>query len=608
MEMHPIPVELFRLKSATTDEFVAALPGGTSLISGSFTASTIEFDGDITVTGTSALNGLVTLGVDAATNTAGSIKFWSAGANDFYTTFTAGTQTANTTYTLPTAMPPYDSRALMCSTTGFLSWGTDFAGNAITTTGLGTFGSLQVNSISIDAYNINSSIEMSIAATNDLLLASTTGYIHLFNNTYLSDNVFLYFGTSQDASVYYDAANLRINPKVVGSGVCIVDGTVNVRNTDTVGPITIHSMASYFSYTTSTNWSCALIGLGYLRLTNNIASTGILGCQRGTLNLETNYNLTSTQNLSVAIFGSILNYGGVVASGNIDALAGWSMRYGDNGTGFSGNIATLYGILVDSLGTQTHRLSFTTGYGINIGEIDGNSLSTNCTGLYIGNVHDATTINRAIWTNGGLHYLDDAAYIGDVSGGNYTEIETDGTLKFNGAATVWNDANVGVTMLALPAASQPDEDEFVDEVGSDTGITTFAFAAGEKVSGSIELPHDYKEGSNIYFHVHWQGIAAPAGGTDNVKWQLKYTVAQSEETLDAATTIVKETAITVQYDFKLSEFAAIVGTNFNIGDQFLFTLERIAASADEYAGDALVATVGLHYECDTVGSRQMTTK
>ena len=75
MEMHPIPIELFRLKSTTTDEFVAALPGGTAIMSGSFTSGTIEFDADITVTGTSALNGLVTLGIDAATNTAGSIKF-----------------------------------------------------------------------------------------------------------------------------------------------------------------------------------------------------------------------------------------------------------------------------------------------------------------------------------------------------------------------------------------------------------------------------------------------------------------------------------------------------------------------------------------------------
>jgi hypothetical protein len=207
-------------------------------------------------------------------------------------------------------------------------------------------------------------------------------------------------------------------------------------------------------------------------------------------------------------------------------------------------------------------------------------------------------------------FADGGVRIGDSSAGaptNYSKFEADGTLEFNGTATVWNDANMGAGQLALPVASQPDEDNFLDEGGGDTGITTWAFAVGEKVSGSIEIPHDYKEGSDITFHIHWQGIAAPTG-TDYVKWQCTYSVAQSEATLDAATSIVIETAFDTQYEFKVSSCPAITGTNFNIGDQFIFTLERIAAAGDAYAGDALVATVGIHYECDTVGSRAIITK
>jgi hypothetical protein len=201
------------------------------------------------------------------------------------------------------------------------------------------------------------------------------------------------------------------------------------------------------------------------------------------------------------------------------------------------------------------------------------------------------------------------ALLGDGGTADYTEFEADGTPKFHGAATAWNDANVGAMTLTVPVANQPDEVNFVDEVGGDTGITTWGYAIGEKSSGAIEVPHDYKEGSDITFHIHWQGIAAPSG-TDYVKWQLTYTVAAAngEETLDAATTITVETAFDTQYEFKLSSFDAITGTNIQMGDQFLFTLERIAAAGDAYLGDALIATVGLHYECDTVGSRQMLSK
>ena len=142
---------------------------------------------------------------------------------------------------------------------------------------------------------------------------------------------------------------------------------------------------------------------------------------------------------------------------------------------------------------------------------------------------------------------------------------------------------------------------------ADTGIATLGIAVGEGFSGQFEFQHDYKEGSDIVFHVHWQGIAAPTG-TDKVQWQLTYTVGAEGATLDAPTVITFESDFDTQYAFKRSDSASITGTNFNIEDQFVFTLERIAASADEYGGDALAATVGIHYELDTVGSRQVLTK
>lgn len=194
--------------------------------------------------------------------------------------------------------------------------------------------------------------------------------------------------------------------------------------------------------------------------------------------------------------------------------------------------------------------------------------------------------------------------IGD--GTNYSEFESDGTYTMVGDATVWKDINLGSAQLAKPASSQPDTDEFKDLNGDDAGIETYAFAVGEKVSGSFELQHDYKEGSDLVFHIHWQGIAAPSG-TDNVKWQLIYTVGD-DVALPATTIIVGEGAIDTQYAFHRTDLATIDGSGYGIGDQFLFQLSRIASTGDAYAGDALIATVGLHYEIDTLGSRQITTK
>jgi len=205
------------------------------------------------------------------------------------------------------------------------------------------------------------------------------------------------------------------------------------------------------------------------------------------------------------------------------------------------------------------------------------------------------------------HHVIGTTRFGDQST-NYTETEADGTVHMVGDATVWEDANVGAFLLAGPASTLPDEDEYKDSTGTDTGITTFAFAPGEGVDGSIEIPHDYKEGTDIVFHVHFQIIAAPAGATDNVKFQLIHSLGVGGAVLAAASTIVIEDTVDTQYEFYRFDFPAIDGSAFNMGDQFLFRLDRIAASADEFAGDCLVATVGFHYEADTIGSRQITTK
>lgn len=173
---------------------------------------------------------------------------------------------------------------------------------------------------------------------------------------------------------------------------------------------------------------------------------------------------------------------------------------------------------------------------------------------------------------------------------------------------VYKDINIGSGVLSLPVATQPDEVEIDDENGDGTGIYTWGFAEDELVSGVFEIQHDYKEGTDLVFHVHWSGNDSPTG-TDHVKWELTYTVTQTGATIDPSTTISVETAYDTRYEMVSSSFPAITGTNFNIEDQVYFTLKRVAPDGANYMNkDALVATIGIHYQVDTIGSRQVTTK
>ncbi len=192
-----------------------------------------------------------------------------------------------------------------------------------------------------------------------------------------------------------------------------------------------------------------------------------------------------------------------------------------------------------------------------------------------------------------------------VGGDLVLDLAAEKTLVF--AEPGWRDINLGAALLTTPASSAPSKDEFKDSTGTDTGIETLSFADGDKVSGGFEMQHDYKEGSDFFFHIHWQGITAPSG-TDYVKWQIDYTIARDDVVIAPVTTVVVEASFTTQYALKKFNFPNITGTTYKIEDQILFKLSRITASGDAYAGGALYATVGLHYQTNTHGSRTASDK
>lgn len=230
-------------------------------------------------------------------------------------------------------------------------------------------------------------------------------------------------------------------------------------------------------------------------------------------------------------------------------------------------------------------------------------------------VYGASTSNYSIYSAGTVYSVGLLTANGGVKiidGSNLEKTVSDLTITTASQKTVvlsrpvYKDINISGALLSKPVSSAPGTDTFRTSTPADTGIETYAFAVGEKVHGCFELQHDYKEGTDLTFHVHWQGIAAPAGGTDNVQWRLTYIVARDGVTLTTVTTIDSpDVAIDTQYRFYRNDFGAITGTNFKIGDQFAFTLERVAAVSDDYAGDCLIATAGIHYQVDTIGSRQI---
>lgn len=192
--------------------------------------------------------------------------------------------------------------------------------------------------------------------------------------------------------------------------------------------------------------------------------------------------------------------------------------------------------------------------------------------------------------------------IGDISGGNYTQIEADGTLKFVGDATVFDDIYVPIS-ITKPGGTAPTWTSFHGN------LSQYTFAINDYVQGSFELLHSYKEGSDLEIHVHI--VTNGAEASKEARYSFEYWIADREEASTTATTITSADKALTNADghHHYINIGNITGTGFKIGAIVCFLFKRVAlVGGDNPSADPFVVSVGCHYEKDTVGSRLETTK
>lgn len=196
-------------------------------------------------------------------------------------------------------------------------------------------------------------------------------------------------------------------------------------------------------------------------------------------------------------------------------------------------------------------------------------------------------------------------------------VEADGTVRYENSATIFDDLMVSPDATTKQGSNPPTLAKFKDNGSGSQGVFLwmFDFSIEQEVYFTVQLPHSYKVGSNIYPHVHWTTPTGTPTGTD-VVWGLEYSVIAIGGTFSANTTII--TANTVipsigtpvgTYQHLITEFAAINGTGFGVSTILVCRLFRKTADAS----DTFINPVGLlgfdiHFEKDTDGSRSEWTK
>jgi hypothetical protein len=175
-----------------------------------------------------------------------------------------------------------------------------------------------------------------------------------------------------------------------------------------------------------------------------------------------------------------------------------------------------------------------------------------------------------------------------------------------GSEEGWNDINFEALSLGK-GASAPEQVSILFS-GNLQGLAFDGVNLAEQLYGGGEVLHGYKEGTAIYPHVHWMPTVNSSRG--DITWFLEYSWANINSTYTAPVTLnVTQSVSSDAWYSMCADFPAIDGVGYEIGSHLIFRLYRDpTVETDTYEHDAVLLSVGVHYQVNSLGSAQLCSK
>lgn len=201
---------------------------------------------------------------------------------------------------------------------------------------------------------------------------------------------------------------------------------------------------------------------------------------------------------------------------------------------------------------------------------------------------------------------DGALYFGGTTNG--IKVNKGGELTLLGTATVFDD----VYPSSVTIGSGGSAPSFTAYNGN---LRAYEFlgsgATTKELNMGFQIPHSYKEGSDIIPHIH---IYIPDDGTGGViKYYCEYTWTNIDQTGTVATTTISGTITRAANaginNNAILSFGTVTGTGKTISSVFMCRIYRNPADVgDTFGASTWLKSADIHFECDTLGSKTATAK
>ena len=187
----------------------------------------------------------------------------------------------------------------------------------------------------------------------------------------------------------------------------------------------------------------------------------------------------------------------------------------------------------------------------------------------------------------------------------------DGHQEYSVGDGNWDDLRVvpgAFTFLGsndpTPSAWQPG--------GAGNSFLVYKFNKNDIAYATIQMPHGYKEGSDLCFHIHWTPHdRGAAEGAVNVGWKLDYSITNVGSNFPSSTTLdLSDACSGVDDRHEITSSISVDGSGLTISHVILLGITRTDTGADDTwvgvtaAQSPALLEADIHFQRDSAGSSQ----